>query len=90
MPNAKLDDGVLEVCEIGKLSGIQRFLNIHKLSNGSHQSINTVNFYQAKSIHVGENSMLYAHIDGERMGQPPFEIKILPKALNIRVASTLP
>ncbi len=88
MPNAKLDDGLLEVCEIGKLSGFKRFLNIHKLSNGTHGSMKMVDFHQAKSVKVAENPLLFAHIDGERMGQPPFEIKVLPKALNIRVATS--
>ncbi|MFK7954087.1 MAG: diacylglycerol kinase family protein [Ekhidna sp.] len=85
MPNALLDDGLLEVCEIGELSGLKRFLNIHKLSNGSHESLNSVNFYQATSVTVEKNDLLFAHIDGERMGQPPYEIKTLSKALRIRV-----
>ncbi|WP_425389615.1 diacylglycerol/lipid kinase family protein [Ekhidna sp.] len=85
MPEAKVDDGLLEICEIGKVSGLRRFLNIHKLSNGTHGSLKEVNFYKAKSVLVNENAMLFAHIDGERMGQPPFEIKVLPEALKIRM-----
>lgn len=86
MPDALLDDGFLQVCEIGKLSGLKRFLNIHKLSNGSHGTMSMVNFHQVKSVKVDENPLLFAHIDGERMGQPPFEIKVLPKALKIRIS----
>lgn len=84
MPEAKIDDGLLEVCEIGKLSGIRRFLNIHKLSNGTHGSLGMVNLYQAKRVLVNENPMLFAHIDGERLGNPPFDISILTKALKLR------
>jgi YegS/Rv2252/BmrU family lipid kinase len=85
MPEAKIDDGLLEVCEIGKVSGLRRFLNINKLSGGTHGSLKEVNFYKSKRVFIDKNSMLYAHIDGERMGQPPFEIRILPKALRLRV-----
>jgi diacylglycerol kinase (ATP) len=87
MPNAKLDDGLLEVCEIGKISGFKRFLNIHKLSNGTHNTMEMVKFHRAKTIKVEANPLLFAHIDGERMGQPPFDIKVLPKALKLRVAT---
>lgn len=87
MPDAKIDDGLLEICEIGKISGLRRFLNIGRLSKGTHGVLNEVKLYQATHIFVDENPMLFAHIDGERMGRPPFEIKILPKALRIRTAS---
>lgn len=87
MPDAKLDDGLLEVCEIGKLSGLKRFLNIHRLSNGSHGALKAVNFYRTTELKVEENLLLYAHIDGERMGQPPYHIKVLPGKLQIRTTS---
>lgn len=88
MPDAKIDDGLLEVCEIGKVSGIRRFLNIHKLSGGTHGSLKEVAFHKAKRIVVERNERLFAHIDGERMGQPPFDIKVLPKALKLRISSS--
>jgi len=84
MPEAKIDDGLLEVCEIGRLSGLRRFLNIHKLSNGSHGSMSMVNHYQAKQVVIDENPLLFAHIDGERLGNPPFDIRVVPKALQLR------
>ncbi|MEP0985738.1 diacylglycerol kinase family protein [Ekhidna sp.] len=85
MPDAKVDDGLLEVCEIGKVSGLRRFLNINKLSSGTHGSLREVNFHQAKKVTIRANKNLFAHIDGERMGQPPYEIEIIPKNLTLRV-----
>lgn len=87
MPEAKIDDSLLEVCAIGKLAPLLRFLNVNKLSNGTHGKMDMVHFYQADTVRVGENPLLFAHIDGERMGQPPFELKVLPGALKLRVAS---
>ena len=86
MPNAKIDDGLLEVCEIGKLSGVRRFLNIHKLSNGSHDSLSMVTLSQARRVQVAENPLLFGHIDGERLGNPPFDIRVLPQALQLRTS----
>ena len=84
MPSARIDDGLLEVCTIGKISGLMRFLNIHKLSNGSHGSMKSVSFFQAKEVEVMESSLLFAHLDGERIGRPPFKIGILPGQLTLR------
>lgn len=87
MPKAKIDDGLLEVCSIGDLSPFRRFLNIHRLSNGSHGKLGVVDFHQVKELQVKENDVLFAHIDGERLGRPPFDLKVLPGALQLRVAS---
>lgn len=84
-PKAKIDDGLLDVCAIRKLPAIHRFLNIHRLSKGTHDQLNAVSFHQVRSVEIRENSQLFAHIDGERMGQPPFEIKILPQSMILRV-----
>ena len=85
MPDAKIDDGLLEVCTIGELAPVKRFLNIHKLSKGSHGSLKSVEFYQAKGVYIKENPLLYAHLDGEQIGNPPYDIKVLPKALKLRI-----
>lgn len=87
MPGAKVDDGLLEICEIGKVSGLRRFLNVTKLSSGTHGSLKEVHFHKAKSIRIETNNQLFAHIDGEQMGIPPFEIKVLPDALRLRSLS---
>lgn len=88
MPEANINDGLLEICEIGKVSGLRRFLNIHKLSGGTHGSLKEVHFHKAKSIYIESNNQLFAHIDGERMAQPPFEIKVLPGVLQLRVKTS--
>ncbi len=87
MPQAKINDGLLEVCEIGKISGLKRFLNIHKLSNGTHGKLRAVNHYQASRVKVTDNPLLFGHIDGERLGNPPFDIEVLPNSLKIRVCT---
>lgn len=84
-PAADLQDGRLDICEVGKLSSIKRFLNIYKLRNGTHGALEEVNFYQATKVEVAEDPDLNAHIDGEYFGIPPFKFEILPQALQVRV-----
>ncbi|WP_462253577.1 diacylglycerol/lipid kinase family protein [Ekhidna sp.] len=87
MPDAKIDDGVLEICEIGKVSPLRRFLNVARLSKGTHGVLKEVKFHKSKEVLVEANDLLFAHIDGEKMGNPPFNITVLPKALQLRISS---
>jgi YegS/Rv2252/BmrU family lipid kinase len=86
MPQARVDDGKLAICTIGDISPLRRFLNVSKLSSGSHGKLKEVALFEAEHIKVEENTALLAHMDGERLGSPPFEISILPTSLTIRVA----
>ncbi len=83
-PLAKIDDGLLDVCVIDKIHPLLRFWNIPRLKSGSHVKLKQVNVYQTTEIKIDEQPFLNAHIDGELLGQPPFHIKVLPKALTIR------
>lgn len=89
IPNSSLIDGKLDVCEIGKISALKRFLNIHRLQDGSHGALKAVNFYQAETLRIEANPALFAHIDGEYFGNPPFQFKVLPNALTLRVRTAL-
>jgi diacylglycerol kinase (ATP) len=85
-PHAKLNDGKLSICAIGKLSPLQRYLKVLTLQKGSHHRLKEVSLFDAKEISLGENQKLEAHIDGEYFNQPPFTISILPSALQIRAS----
>ncbi len=87
VPDAKLDDGKLHICEIGDLKPVKRFLNIGRLGKGSHTVLKEVEVLSAEKIFIKSQPQLHAHIDGEYFGNPPFEINILSKALTIRTKS---
>ncbi len=86
-PNAKLNDGQFEICTVGKISALKRFMNILRLKNGSHIVLREVKNFNCRSIMIQGNESLYCHIDGEPFGNPPLDIKILPGALSIRANS---
>ena len=85
-PHAKLADGNLAICTIGTLSPLMRFLKIHTLQNGTHDRLKAVSLYHARKITIGANPLLEAHIDGEYFNKPPFQISVLPAALQIRTS----
>lgn len=84
-PDAKLDDGYLDICLIGPISAARRFLNVPRLSNGTHLKLKEIEAVRMKTLKVEENTLLEGHIDGEYLGKPPFSISLLPKALKVRV-----
>ncbi len=87
-PNAKLDDGQFDICFVGALSPMKRFLNIRRLSKGEHIGLPEIWEERADKVLIEENPLLEAHIDGEYLGQPPFDIRLLPKALSLRTSAS--
>jgi diacylglycerol kinase (ATP) len=86
-PDADISDGLLDICMIGDIPPHKRFLNIHKLSNGTHGKLKEVELSKTKSVTIEENPFIIGHIDGEYLGHPPFRIRPLPGYLKIRVRS---
>ena len=87
-PEGIINDGLFNVCTVGRIPGWKRFLKIGKLSFGTHGSMKEVKFYTAKNISVEPcPKTLNSHIDGEFFGEPPFEIRILPGLCKVRTRS---
>lgn len=84
-PFAISDDGLLDVCLINEIAPIKRFWHLPKLKSGTHTKIKEAEFHRAASILIEKSTELVAHIDGEYVGHPPFEISILRKVLAVRV-----
>ncbi|MFC2124578.1 diacylglycerol/lipid kinase family protein [Bacteroidota bacterium] len=86
-PQAKMDDGLLDVCIMGKITPWKRFLHLPKMKNGTHGKIKTVQFAKGKEIIIDATDDAVAHIDGEYFSNPPFNIKVLPNHLLFRIPS---
>ncbi len=84
-PHADLEDGQFAISIIRDLKPLKRFLNIHRLQQGSHDNLEEVQFLKGKHITIEPQPNLTAHIDGELIGSPPFGIRVLPGKLRIKV-----
>ena len=84
-PFAVSDDALLDICVVGKVPNWTRINYVLKMKDGGHRKLNAVSFYKASKVIIEENPDLVAHMDGEGIGSPPFDIQILPKALNFRI-----
>jgi diacylglycerol kinase (ATP) len=86
-PNAKIDDGMLDVCMIKQIHPIKRFLKINTLKTGKHASMKEVEFFNVEDISIEPSDVLSAHLDGDFIGKPPFKIKVIPKAVLFRTGN---
>lgn len=84
-PFAVNDDGFLDICFVGKVPNWTRINYVLKMKEGGHRKLKAVSFYKSKEVTIEENPSLVAHMDGEGIGSPPFNISILPKAICFRV-----
>ncbi len=83
-PDAQLNDGSLDVCLIQKVSVLGRFMHLPKALNGRHASLSFVKLFQTPEIKITSEAPIIGQIDGEYLGNPPFHVKVEPKALNVR------
>ena len=87
-PAAKLDDGFLDVINIGDIKTARILMNAYKLYNGSHLELEEVKSTLAKRIEVAAaqpDQSIFIETDGELPGKLPAVYEIVPLALKIRV-----
>ena len=83
-PFARTNDGLLDVCILNEITPIKRFWHLPKLKTGAHHKIKEAEFHLATNISIDATDQLVAHLDGEFIGHPPFEISIEKETLLVR------
>jgi len=90
-PDAHINDGKLDVVNIGDIKTAKILLNAYKLYNGSHLELSEVKSTLARKITVfsaNENQIIQIETDGELPGRLPATFEIVPNALSVRVPKT--
>jgi diacylglycerol kinase (ATP) len=88
-PNAKVDDGVLDVLIVEKLSRIAFLRIFPRVYKGDHVRDRRVTITHAKHVIVHADN-ISATADGETLGPLPAEIHVVPGALQILAPLTAP
>lgn len=83
LPNAIIDDGLLDMTVIGSMTKLQMVLNLPKLKNGSHVKLKSVNTHRGKVININSEPPIYLDADGEFLGTTPVTISLFPKAIQV-------
>ena len=86
-PNAKLDDGFLDVVNIGDIRTAKILLNAYTLYNGSHLDLSEVKSSLAKRVEVSParpGAEVHLETDGELPGKLPAVYEAIARALRVR------
>lgn len=85
-PNAKMDDGLLDLCVLHRLTALDLLRLSWRSLRGNLPDDRAVSFYQARQIDIGSDPPLDLQIDGEAVStKPPLSIRVRPQALKVRV-----
>ncbi len=87
-PDAKLNDGLLDIVNIGDIKTLKILVNLPSLYKGGHLDLTEVKSSLAKRIEVvpADPSIdIHLEADGELPGKLPAVFEIVPNALRLRV-----
>ncbi|HET7871618.1 MAG TPA: diacylglycerol kinase family protein [Terriglobales bacterium] len=82
-PQAKLDDGQLDVCFIGWMAKLKVLCALPTLPFGGHLRLKEVEYFSCPAIRIEASSQLDVYADGDYVCQTPVEISLLPRALRV-------
>ncbi len=82
-PQAKVDDGELDVCVIAGIDALKLFCMFPTVYSGRHLKITGVEYFRAERLRVETESPLDIYADGEFVCRTPVEISVHRAALKI-------
>ena len=82
-PQAKMDDGLLDVCVVGGVDPFKLLLMFPSVYAGRHLGIKEVEYFQAARVRVETGVPLDVYADGEYVCRTPVEIFLQRGALRI-------
>ncbi len=78
-PNSVMDDGVMEIVVLDKISRRGLLKTFPKIFKGTHIGIPEITIYQGKHIIAETEPEKFCNPEGEIFGVTPLELEILPK-----------
>jgi len=82
-PTAKIDDGLLDVTLVKKISRLRLLKGLVKIKTGEHIHLDEIDTFKAKHIKIESEKPLVLTPDGELLGITPVEITCLKHAIEV-------
>ena len=82
-PKAKLDDGLLDLVVLKKISRLRVIQIFKTIFSGDHIREPEVDYYQARKITIDTEDPRVLNVDGEVLGLTPIEVECLPSDLRL-------
>jgi len=84
-PDAKLDDGILDLCILGEVPKFEFVKTFPKVFSGKHVTHPSVQMLRGKEIEISADQPFEVYGDGERFGRLPATFTVVPGALAVVV-----
>jgi diacylglycerol kinase (ATP) len=84
-PDARIDDGLLEICIVRALSTPAFLRAFPRVFRGTHTSHPKVTMLRGTRVSVEANRRIQVYADGERVGSLPAVFEVRPAALRLVV-----
>ncbi len=82
-PEAKTDDGLLEVILIGKNSKLRFLANLPKVFKGTHVELDGVRSFRAREVEISADRAFDVYADGEPVARLPAKVRLVPGAMRV-------
>lgn len=82
-PQAKMDDGLLDVCIVGAVDPFKLFCMFPTVYAGRHLGIKEVEYFHAPRVRIETEHPLDVYADGEFVCRTPIEIGVRPAELKV-------
>ncbi len=82
-PNAKMDDGLLDICIVGAVSPFRLLRLFPSVYGGRHLNVREVEYFQSARVRVETEHPLDVYADGEYVCRTPIEVSVERAALKV-------
>jgi diacylglycerol kinase family enzyme len=82
-PQAKMDDGLLDVCIVGAVGRFRLLRVFPTVYSGNHLNVPEVQYFQAQRVWVETEHPLDVYADGEYVCRTPVEVGVERAALKV-------
>jgi diacylglycerol kinase (ATP) len=89
-PNARFDDGLLDVVVIGDLTRPDFLATFPKVYAGRHLEHRLVTVHHARRVELAADRPRTVYADGEHVGELPMAFEVEPAALAVLAAAAAP
>lgn len=83
-PNARIDDGVLDICFLNKTGRFEFLRAFPRVFRGTHVTHPKVRMFRVKRGRVEATPPMPILVDGEVIGETPVDFEVVPRALKIK------
>jgi|SRR5215469_2297739 len=86
-PQAKMDDGLLDVCKVGAVGPMRLFRLFPTVYSGRHLHVREVEYFQNPRLRVATETPWDVYADGEYVCRTPIEVSVQRSALKAIAAA---